>query len=112
MSDFSDFKEIQENIRKDPVQMAWRDRLARSAVQRDMASGSPNLAANAHNVALFDLAFADLQADWGDTLTSQVLYEDALEMMKTSKNAGASMGDLDAIAQQVGRRIPPATPKI
>ncbi len=111
MSDFSTFQEIKENIQKDPVQMAWRDQMARSAVKRDLATESPNLAPNASNVALADLAFADLQADWGDAETARVLYYDALEMMKTSKKAGASMGDLDDIAQNVGRRIPPATEK-
>lgn len=112
MSDFNTFQEIKENFQKDPVQMAWRDQLARTAVKRDIASGSPNLAQNAHNVALADLAFADLQADWNDAETAKVLYDDALQMMKTSKKAGASMGDLDTIAQRVGRRIPPAPPKI
>lgn len=111
MSDISDFRAIKNNFQKDPVQMAWRDQLARNAVKRDIDTGCPNLAQNAHNVALADLAFADLQADWSDAETARVLYDDALEMMKTSKKAGASTGDLDAIARTVGQRIPPAPPK-
>lgn len=91
--------------------MCWRDLMIRNSVKHDIATGSPNLARDARNVAIFDLAFADLQADWSDAETSRVLYDDAMKMMRISKEAGASMGDLDAIAQNVGRRIPPVSEK-
>ena len=112
MSDFSAFQQIKENIQKDPVQTAWRDQMVRNSVQRDIITGSPNLAKDARNVALFDLAFADLQLDWSDAETSRVLYDDTVAMMKASKTAGTSTGDLDTIAGTVGRRIRHHVPKI
>lgn len=101
MSDFQTFEAIKRSYTQETSASAKQYLALEAQVDRDRKTNSPTLKKDEHNLALFDLAIADVHATAGDGDAAHILYAEAQKLMKSGKIHG-----LDELSRSVGRKIP------
>lgn len=105
MSDLSYFSSIKESFQHND-EAAYRLTMElHQIVKRDRSTHSPTLGQDAKKAAVAELAFADVQADFGNGQDAKAVYFDAINLLKEANKAGLDINSLEKIANQVGRKI-------